>query len=55
MESKQKRTWGIMLIRIFILRVINNGRKILAYHEIIGRIVEQILSVISQVWKESKL
>ena len=36
MESKQKRTWeGIMLIRTFVLKVIDNEIKILTDHEII--------------------
>ena len=50
MESKQKRIWeGIILIRTFVLKVINNERKILTSHEIIDRIAEQIESVITQV------
>ena len=44
---------GIMLIRMFVLRVINNERKKLTHHEIINRIVEQTASVIIQVSKES--
>ena len=56
MDSKQKRTWGeIMLIRTFILKVINNQIKILTDHEIIDRIAEQSESVIPQVCKESEL
>ena len=52
MESKQKRIWeGIILIRTFVLKVINNERKILTSHEIIDRIAEQIESVITQVCK----
>ena len=52
MERKQKRTWeGIMLIRTFVLKVINNESKILTSHEIIDRIAEQIESVITQVCK----
>ena len=52
MESKQKRIWeGIILIRTFVLKVINNERKILTSHEIIDRIAEQIESVITQVGK----
>ena len=46
---------GIMLIRRFILKVINNERKNLTRHEIIDRIAEQILLVITQVRKKSKL
>ena len=50
MESTQKQTWGgIMLIRTFVLKVINNERKILTHQEIIDHIVEQIESVIFQV------
>ena len=45
----------IMLIRTFILKVINNERKRLTYHEIIDDIAEQIVFVITQVCKESKL
>ena len=56
MESKEKRHWeGIMLIRTFVLKVINNERKKLTHHEIIDRIAEQTASVIIQVSKESKL
>ena len=56
MESKQKQTWGgIMLIRTFVLKVANNERKILTHREIFDCITEQIESVITQVRKESKL
>ena len=56
MESKQKGTWGgIMLIGTFILKVINNGRKILTHYEIDDRIAEQTELVITQTCKESKL
>ena len=42
MDSKQKRTWGgIMLIRTFILKVINNQIKILTDHKIVDRDAEQ--------------
>ena len=44
-----------MFIRIFVLKVINNERKILTHHEIIDRIAEQSVLVITQVCKESKL
>ena len=44
-----------MLIRILVLKLINNGRRILTHHEIIDRIVEQIVLVTTQVCKESKL
>ena len=42
-----------MLIRMFVLKVINNERKILTRHEIIDRIAEQIVLVITRVCKES--
>ena len=38
-----------MLIRTFVLMVINNARKSLIDHEIIDRIAEQIESAITQV------
>ena len=44
-----------MLIRTFVPKLINNERKILTHHEIIDRIAEKIVSVITQVRKESKL
>ena len=40
---------GIMLIRRFILKVINNKRRILTRHEIIDRIAEQIVQAIKIV------
>ena len=43
----------IMLIQLFALKVINNERKILTRHEIIDRIAEQIVLVITRVCKES--
>ena len=43
----------IMLIWMFVLKVINNERKILTRHEIIDRIAEQIVLVITRVCKES--
>ena len=50
MESKEKRHWeGIMLIRTFVLKVINNERKKLTHHEINDRIAEQTASGIIQV------
>ena len=56
MESKQKRTWGeIILIQTLVLKMINNERKILTNHEIIYHIAEQTKSVITQLCKESKL
>ena len=46
-----------MLIRTFVLIVINNDRKVLTltHHEIIDPIAEQTASVIFQESKESKL
>ena len=50
MESKQKRTWGgIILIQTIVLKVINNKIKILTDHEIIDCIAEKIESVIKIV------
>ena len=43
-----------MLIQKFVLKVINNERKILTRHEIIDRTAEKIVSVITQVCKEIK-
>ena len=42
-----------MLIRMFLLKVINNEMKILTRHKIIDRIVEQVVLVITPVCKES--
>ena len=42
-----------MLIQIFVLKVINNERKILTHHEMIDRMAEQIESVITQECKQS--
>ena len=42
---------GIILVRTFVLKVINNERKILTHYEIIDRTAEQIVSVC----KKSKL
>ena len=36
-----------MLIRMFVLKVINNERKTLTLHEIIDRIAEQVVLVIT--------
>ena len=44
-----------MLFQRFILKVINNERKILIHREINDCISQQIGPVITQVWKESKL
>ena len=44
-----------MLNRTFVLKVINNERKKLTDYEIIYRISEQTVAVITQVCKESKL
>ena len=46
---------GIIFIRRFALKVINNERKILTHDEMTDRIAEQIVSVITQLHKESKL
>ena len=40
-----------MLIQTIGLKVINNERKILTHHEIIDRIAEQIVSMITQLCK----
>ena len=40
---------GITLIQRFILKVINNERKKITHHEIIDRIAEQTVLVITQV------
>ena len=42
-----------MLIRMFVLKIINNERKILTPHKIIDCIAEQILLVITRVCKKS--
>ena len=42
-----------MLIRMFVLNVINNERKILPPHKITDLIAEQIVLVITRVRKES--
>ena len=44
-----------MVIRTFVLKVINDERKILTRHDIIDRITEKIVPVITQVCKETKL
>ena len=44
-----------MLIRTFVLKVINNEKKTLTDHEIINRIAQQIVMAITHVCKESKL
>ena len=44
-----------MLVRIFVLKLVKNERKILTHHETIDRMAEQIKSVITHVRKESKL
>ena len=43
-----------MLIRRFVLKVINNEIKDLTHHEITGCIAEQTVLVITQGCKESK-
>ena len=42
-----------MLIRMFVLKIANNERKILTRHKIIDRIAEQIVLVITRVFKKS--
>ena len=42
-----------MLIQMFVLKVINNERKVLTRREIINCIAEQIVLVINRVCKES--
>ena len=42
-----------MLIRMFVLKVINNEIKILTRHKIIDRIAEKIVLVITRVCRES--
>ena len=43
MEREQKQTWEmIMLIRTFVLKVINNDRKTLTHNEIVDLIAEKI-------------
>ena len=51
-KSEQEERY-IMLIRMLVLKVINNERKMLTHHEIIDRIVEQIVLLITRVCKES--
>ena len=53
--NKKEPREGIMFIRTFVLKVINNERQKLTHHEIIDSIAEQTESVITQVCKESKL
>ena len=44
-----------MLVRIFVIKLVKNERKILTHHETIDRMAEQVKSVITHVRKESKL
>ena len=46
---------GIMHIRIFLLKVTNNERKILTHYDYADRIAEQIESVITQIVDSSEL
>ena len=57
MKNKQKIKMGkrIVLIRTFVLKIINKERKLLIHHDIFDCISQQIVSVITQVNKESKL
>ena len=47
-KSKHEERY-IMLIRMFVLKIINNNKIFLARHKIIARIAEQILLVITRV------
>ena len=49
MERKANLGREIMFIRTFFLKVINNERKILTYHEIIDFIAEEIVQMIEIV------
>ena len=53
--KKNEHGEGIILIRTFVLKVINNESKKLTHDKVIDRIAEQTASVIIQVSKESKL
>ena len=53
--KKNEHGEGVMLIRTFVVKVIDNERKKLTHHKIIDRIAEQIASVIIPLSKESKL
>ena len=53
--KKNEHGEGVMLIRTFVVKVIDNERKKLTPHKILDRIAEQIASVIIPVSKESKL
>ena len=53
--KKNEHGEGMMLIRTFVLKVINNERKKLTPHEIIDCSADQTTSVIIQVSKELKL
>ena len=44
-----------MLIRTFVLKIINNETKHLTHHEIIDRTADKIVSMIAQICKETKL
>ena len=44
-----------MLIRMFVLKVINNEKNKITHREIIDRIAEQILPVIAQECKRVKI
>ena len=57
MKKKQKWPWEgvILLIQTFVLKIINNERKILTHHEIIDCTADKIVSVIAQMCKKTKL
>ena len=44
----------IMLVRVFVLKVIKNGRKVLTHYEIIDCKAEQTESVITEVCEDSQ-
>ena len=46
---------GIVVIRILVLKVNNKKNFCLTHHEVIDRIAEKIESVITQVYKGTKL
>ena len=52
---KTKKGRGIILIQRFILKATNNERKFLTHNEFIDCIAEQIVLVMTQMWKDSKL
>ena len=49
-QTKANMGRGILFIRRFVLKVINNESKILTHHEIIDCIAQEIVSIITQVF-----